>query len=262
MTDVLKYEARRHITGAIALAVLLGLLVVFTLSIYPSIEASGEAIVDFIEQLPEQMQTSFAVDAYTTIEGFLATEFYQFMWLLLVGLYLIYIGGGTIASDVETGRIDLLLATPISRRRLVYEKYLALLVPILVVNLLIPLFVYAGLIVIEESIPVADLVLLHAVSIPYLALTAALGVALSVFVKRADFAKRGGLALLFVLFIVDSVTMDTDYEWVGAVSPTRYFDPADVLVDQSPDLLGVTILTVATIALVLASAEVFRKTDV
>ena len=262
MTDVLKFEARRHLRGAVALAVLLVLLVVFTLSIYPSIEASGSAIVDFIEQLPEQMQESFAVEAYTTIEGYLATEFYQFMWLLLVGLYLIYIGGGTIAGDVETGRIDLLLATPISRRRVVVEKFLALLVPILVVNLLIPLFVYAGLIVIDESIRVTDLLLLHVFSVPYLSLAAAIGVALSVLVDRADFAKRGGLALLFVLFIVDSVTTGTDYEWIGSISPTRYFDPADILVDQSPDVAGALVLVGATVIVVVLSAEVFKKSDV
>ncbi|MFB6094470.1 MAG: ABC transporter permease [Halanaeroarchaeum sp.] len=262
MTDILKYEGRRHLRGALALGLLLGVLATFVLTIYPSIEASGDAIVKFIQQLPEQMQATFAVEAYTTVEGFLATEFYQFMWLLLVGLYLIYVGGGAIATDVENGRIDLLLATPVSRRRVILEKYLALWVPIVVLNLLIPVFVYAGLAIIDESIAIRNLLLVHVFSVPYLALTAAIGLVLSVVVDRADVAKRGGLAVLFALFVLESVTADTDFEWIGAVSPMRYFDPADVLVDGTPDVVGAALLCVTAVGLVVLATALFERKDV
>jgi len=262
MTDILKYEARRSATGAVALTVMMGLFVVLILAIYPSVAASGDAITQFIQNLPEQFKASFSFEAYTTVEGFLATEFYQFTWLLLAGLYLIYVAGGTIAGDVESGRIDLLLATPVSRRRVVVEKYLSLFVPIFLLNLVVPLFVYAGLIAIDESVDVTNLLLLHLFSIPYLALTAALGMVLSVLLKRADIAQRGGLALLFFLFIVESVTTNTDFDWIGAISPSRYFDPASILVDGDVDVAGSLILIAAAIALVIISAEIFRNSDV
>ena len=48
---------------------------------------------------------------------------YQFLWLLLLGLYVAYSGGALVAADVETGQLDMLLATPISRSRVAVEKY-------------------------------------------------------------------------------------------------------------------------------------------
>ncbi|MFB6070797.1 MAG: ABC transporter permease [Halanaeroarchaeum sp.] len=262
MTDILKYEGRRHVTASLALTLLLGLFVILILSIYPSIVETGPAIREFIDNLPEQMTSSFAIEAYTTVEGFLATEFYQFMWLLLAALYVIYVAGGTIATDVETGRIDLLLATPVSRRRVVVEKYLSLAVPIVVLNLVLPLFVYAGLLSIGESIDMGRVLLLHLFSIPYLALVGAIGLLLSVLVERSDVAQRGGLALMFVLFVANSVTTDTDFEWLGVVSPTRYFDPSSILIDGEVDLAGAAILLAATVALVTVSAEIFKNSDV
>ncbi|MFB6081629.1 MAG: ABC transporter permease [Halanaeroarchaeum sp.] len=262
MTEVLKYEGRRLVTGAMALTVMLGLFVVLILSIYPSIADTGQAIEELFENLPEQFTASFPVEAYTTVEGFLATEFYQFMWLLLAGLYVIYVAGGIVANDVETGRIDLVLATPISRRRLVVEKYLALAVPILMLNVVLPLFVYAGLLSIGEHVDMANVVLLHLFSIPYLAFAGALGLLLSVLVDRADIAQRGGLALMFVLFVLHSVTTDTEFEWLGTISPSRYYDPSAILIDGELDVGGALVLVGAAAALVLVAAEIFRESDV
>ncbi|MFB6267329.1 MAG: ABC transporter permease subunit [Halodesulfurarchaeum sp.] len=261
MADVLKYEARQLVRGTLALALLLGFFVLMLIYLYPSIETSAESIQQWMQSLPESMRESFGMEAYTTIEGFISTELYQFVWLLLVGLYLTYVAGGAIAGDVDTNRIDLLLATPISRTRLLLEKYLSLLIPIVALNLIVPLFVYAGVLAIGESIEVGHLVMLHVLSVPYLLFTGAVGLALSVIFSRADRAQRGGIAVVFLLFIMDSVTKGTDLSWMGAVSPTRYYDPADILVDGLYDFTGALILLAATLALVIFSAERFRRAD-
>lgn len=257
----MKYEARRRVRGTMALVVFLGLFALLVIYIYPSIEQAAGSIEEWLATLPESFQSSFAMDSYTTIEGFLASEVYQFVWLLLVGLYLVYLAGGMIAGDVESGRIDLLLATPVSRTRVVVEKYLSLFVPIVVLNLIMPLFVLGGVIAIGESLSIVDLYLLHLFSVPYLLLTGAMGITLSVVFERADIAQRGGLALLFMLFILDSVTTGTDLDWLGAISPTRYFSPIDVLVDSSVDMPGAVLLLGAALALLIFSAEWFKRAD-
>lgn len=261
MGEIMKYEARRRIKGTVALVVFLGFFALLVVYIYPSVEAAAGSIEEWLATLPESFQSSFAMDSYTTIEGFLASEVYQFVWLLLVGLYLVYMAGGIVAGDVESGRIDLLLATPVSRTRVIIEKYLSLLVPIAILNLVMPLFVFGGVVAIGESIDFADLLLLHLFSVPYLLLTGALGLALSVLFNRADIAQRGGLAALFMLFILDSVTLGTDFEWLGSISPTRYFSPIDILVDGTIDWTGTVLLVAATVALVIFSAERFKRAD-
>ncbi|MFB6106714.1 MAG: ABC transporter permease [Halobacteriaceae archaeon] len=262
MFEVLKYESRRRLRGTMALAVLLGLFALLIVGIYPSIQAAAADFEAAIQNLPPAIREGFVGGSYTTVEGFLSTELYQFLWLLLMGLYAAYLAGGTIAGDAESGRLDMVLATPVSRSRVLVEKYLSLLTPIVVLNLTMPLFVYGGLLAVGESIDLFDLVAVHALSVPYLLVCGSVGLFLSVLVRRGDLAQRGGIAAVFVLFVLEAVTADTDYEWLGALSPTRYYDPVSILVDEQYDLAGAAILLAAAFAVVTVSQTIFENSDI
>jgi ABC-2 type transport system permease protein len=262
MTDVLKYEARKRLVGTLALGSGIGAFALLIVFIFPSIQVAGDSIEAYVEALPDAIREGFGIQSISTIEGFLATEIYQFVWVLMLGLYIAYLAGGIVASDVESRRIDLVLATPVSRKRVLVEKFGSVLVPIVVLNLIVPLFVYAGTLAIAEPLAVADLVALHVLSVPYLLVTAAIGLALSVLVGRADVAQRGSLAVIFVLFVVDSVTGGSDVEWLGAVSPTNYFSPSEILVEGTHDIAGAAILLLAAFALLVVCGEWFERMDV
>ena len=73
---------------------------------------------------------------------------------------------------------------------------------------------------------------------------------------------HGETLYLFGLFTLDTVTQGTDIEWIGAVSPTRYYDPAAIIVDSEYDIAGGLILVAAALGLLIASAEWFRRRDV
>jgi ABC-2 type transport system permease protein len=169
MFEVTRYEARRRVRGALVLTALLAVFALFVVYLYPSIAASGVDFETYIESLPPAFQEGFVGDAsLTTVEGFLSTEMYQFLWLIMLGLYIAYSAGSIVASDVESGRMDMLLAAPVSRSRVLVEKYLALLVPILLVNLVTPFVVYGGLLAIGERVDTLSLFAVHLLSIPYL----------------------------------------------------------------------------------------------
>jgi ABC-2 type transport system permease protein len=261
MPTITKYEARQRLRGTLTLLVVLSFYLVLLVWLYPSIETAGSAIEEYAQALPESIQAAFATESIATIGGFLAAEIYQFIWILMLGLYVTYLGGGLIAADIETGRIDTLLATPVSRTQVVVEKFLSLLVPILAVNVLMPVVVLGAVLSIGESLPAVDLVVLHAFSVPYLLVAAAIGLFLSVLFDRADIAQRAGLGVLFALFTLETVTTGTDVEWLGALSPTRYYDPAAIIVDGEYDLAGALVLLAATLGLLIASAEWFRRRD-
>ncbi|MFC6942895.1 ABC transporter permease [Salinirubellus sp. GCM10025818] len=264
MLDLARYEARRRLRGTLTLTVLLGLFALLMIALFPSVSESGADFEAYVESLPPAVREGFGVSgaAFTTVEGFLSTEFYTFVWLLLLGLYLAYAAGGTVAGDIEDGRMDMLLATPITRAQVLLEKFLSLLAPVLVLNLVTPLFVYGGVVLVGESIEAAALVAVHLLSVPYLLACGALGTLLSVTIHRADVARRGGIGAVFVLFVLESVTVDTDYEWLGLLSPTRYYDPAEILIEESYDPVGAAVLVVATVALLSASRVIFERVDV
>ncbi|MFB6165957.1 MAG: ABC transporter permease subunit [Haloarculaceae archaeon] len=262
MLELASYETRRRWRGTAALAVMLAALAALMVAFFPSVQASGVDFETYVASMPPAFRAAFGVEAMTTIGGFLATELYQFAWVLLLGLYFAYLAGGVVASDVERGRMDLLLSTPISRRRVVAEKFLSLLAPMVAVNVVGAVVVYAGTVAVGDPIDVIDLTMVHVLSLPYLLACAAIGLVFSVALHRADTAQRGALGLLFALFLVDSVSVSSDYDWAGALSPTRYYDPTAILVRGEYDWTGAAILLLAAVALVLFAREYFQRVDV
>jgi len=60
--------------------------------------------------------------------AYMALELYSSFFLLLFGGVLAYTAGASIARNIEDGTIDITLARPISRTRLYFEKWAAMLV--------------------------------------------------------------------------------------------------------------------------------------
>jgi ABC-2 type transport system permease protein len=231
------------------------------LGFFPSF--SDVDIDELAQAYPPAVQEAFGIEAIGSVEGFLAVEVYQFLWLLLLGLYVAYVGANSIADDIERDRMDLVLSLLVFRGRVVLEAFAAVTVPILVLNTVVPLAVYGGVVAIGESISVSDLAMVHLLSIPYLLTCTAIGLLLSVLVSRASIASRIAIALIFVLFVIESITASTaDYEWMGAVSPTHYYDPTEILVSGSYDLTGAVVLLAATGVLVLLARTAFSRRDI
>lgn len=259
--ELARYAVERRLRGIAALSVLLVGLALATGAFFPSVAASAPELEAYVENLPPAFRAAFGIETFATIEGFLATEFYQFAWVLLLGMYFAYRAGSAVAGDVETDRIELLLALPISRGQLVGERYLAMVPAMVAVNVAGIAGVMLATTAVGEGISLADLLAVHLLSLPYFLACAGLGLVLSVLVSRADHANRGAIGLVFGLFLLDSLAAASAFEWIGAVSPTRYFDPTAVLVASEYDLVGGTVLLGVAVGLVVLSIAAFRRRD-
>jgi ABC-2 type transport system permease protein len=259
--ELARYGARSRVKGALALSVGLSAFSALYAAFFPSV-TEGIDLDQYTETLPPVFVEAFGLKALGTIEGFLATELYQFAWVILLGLYLAYSAASLLAGDVESGRIDLLLALPVSRSRLVRERYLALAPGIVLINVVVGAVTWAATRAIGYPVSAADLAVVHALSLPYLFACAGIGLTFSVAVDRASLAQRGAAGTVFSLFLVETLVTNTDWAWVGAVAPMRYFDPTAILVDGVYDLAGASILAAAAVALVAASQWHFSRRDV
>lgn len=96
-----------------------GLALLYVL-LFPSIQESFEEL-----DLPEYMESfSGAAGSYSTPEGYLATEFFTAVPITLV-IFAIVAGTAT-AGEESAGTLDMLLAQPIRRRRVIVEKALGI----------------------------------------------------------------------------------------------------------------------------------------
>lgn len=261
MFEFARYYGRRRVKGSIAMTVGFTVLIAMYVYMFPSISGSID-FESYVEAIPPAMRAAFGIQALGTIEGFLAAELYAFGWVLILGVYFAYAAAGLIADDVERGRMDMLLSLPVSRSTVLLEKYASLLVPLVVVNVITPIVVYVGVLAIGETLSVQDLVVVHLLSVPYLLSTASVGLLASVAVDRVAVAQRVGAGVVFGLFLVESVTVDTDFEAIGAIAPTRHYEPTAVLVSSEYNLLGAVILFAGAIVLVAASVVLFQRKDI
>jgi len=262
--EITVFETRRRVRGAVYMSIVLLAYAGLIVGIYPSISESAADIQSYIESLPPEVRRAFVGEAewYTTIEGFLAAEMYQFVIVLLMGMYFAYAAASAIAGEVENGSIALLLSHPVSRTRLVVGKYLSLLPSMVATNAVLMIGTYIGVGFIGEEIGMVDLAILHVLSIPYLLACAALGLLASVYFDTARRAQVVGAGGVFTMFLVDAVTFDTDYEWIGDPAFSRYLDTAEILVESEVDWGGIAFLLVAAVALLVLSAEYLERKDV
>lgn len=261
MLDIARYGGRHRVRGSIYLSVGVSLLAALVIWVFPSFQQSID-IDEFLTAYPEPVLKAFGIETMSTLEGFLAVELYAFAWVILFGLYTAYAAAGMVADAVEDERMDIWLSLPVRRWRLLVEQYLTLLVPVLFINVVTPIVVYVGSVLIDESLPVRNLVLVHAASVPYLLSTAAIGLVLGVVFSRASIAERAALALVFALFLVESLLTDTDYAWLGGISPTRYYAVNDILIRGQYDLVDGGVLVVATVVLVGLATVLFSRKDI
>ncbi len=61
------------------------------------------------------------------------------------------------------------------------------------------------------------------------------------------------------MFLIDTVTLDTDYEWIGDIAFTRYINLGEILINGEIDILGISFLIIITILLVINIFRIFRE---
>ena len=260
MTAILRLESAKHLRGAVALTGAFALLAVFLLSVFPSLADEAELLE---EAYPELMVVMFGFEAIHTLEGFLASYVYTLLWEVFVGIYFAYLGAGTIARDVRERRMDLTLSNPVSRESVVLQKVAALWVPLVVLSVGLFAVLYAGSVVLDETIDPLVLTMVHALSTPYLLVCAGIGVVLSVALDRPESAQTGAIGAVFLLWLVDGLAeMNEDLEWVGALTPSRYFDPTAIFVHEEYALVDATILLVTFLALLAVATIAFVRRDI
>jgi len=98
-------------------------------SFYPTIRATGDDLNTYIENLPEAIRALVLAGGgdFTSGPGYLNSELFSFMLPVLVLIFSVGVGAGVLAGEEREGRLELVVASPVSRRRVVLQKLAAVL---------------------------------------------------------------------------------------------------------------------------------------
>lgn len=210
------------------------LLTVYVIALYPSIEESSLDMQEYMDNLPEGMKALFggAVDL-STVEGYLSMEVFSFFYPIMLLAFAVTYGASFIGSEEENGTLDLLLAAPIPRWRVVLEKFGAL----IVFTLIVLLVSYIGLIGGGQVSGIEDIdagrILEGVLNLAPLALFfAALALALTGIKGGRGLALGVVLGLAATTYLIHSMAEVADIpKWLQQLSPWYYYNGVNVMRD-------------------------------
>ncbi|MDH3959275.1 MAG: ABC transporter permease, partial [Actinomycetota bacterium] len=225
--------------------------------IYTSIEGS---MADFGDALPEQLLALFGGGDMSTPEGFYQLETFGMVAPIALMVVTITIAAKALAGEEENRTMGLLLANPVSRRTVVAQKAITMVLFGGFVGLAIFAGTALGVLIGGVDLNLVNLaatcVLVTLIGLLFgalsLVISAATGrVALAIFIPV-------GAALLFHTMNALASLSDA---WWGALSPFHYYLGNDPL-NNGMDWGGAAVLTVLTIALIALAFPAFDRAEV
>lgn len=244
--------------------VLIGIVICFLVSLYPSY---SQMVGDLFVNLPiaKSFMGPFAGELISTslIDAFFTLEFFSWFGVML-SLYPLMDAGIAIAGEVEHRTLDVLLAQPISRSRVLLEKFLAISIHLAILCLASFLILWAALAVwVSESPSIREYGLVFLNLYGLLLVITAFGFFCSVLLPstKAVVAVSFGSILLSFVFHRGLSAFDKT-QWLARLSLFYYADPTKILVRKSLDWADSMVLIVAGGGLLITSLILFERKDI
>jgi ABC-2 type transport system permease protein len=238
-------------------------LILVTMFSYPAVRDQND-LNDLWQDLPEELRALVggAETDLVSPAGFLNSQYFALLAPILFLIYAIAMGSGAIAGEEEHGTLDLLLAQPVSRRRVLLEKFAGMAVSLTALGVVAWLALWGGALAVDMDIG-AGLLAAANVSVTLLGLlfgTLALAVGSISGRRTLSLAVAAGVA--FASYLLNSLAPVVDApESVRWFSPFYYFIGGDPL-RNGLNAGHVAVLLGLTAILLVAGIVVFDRRDV
>lgn len=234
----------------------LGLMSAFIVAIFPSVESS---ISKAAQGYPQGLKEAFGIGELSNVEQYLHAE----MLSLIVPLALGYLAVRAVASGLtgaaESGRLDVLLSAPVSRRRLVAAGFLATAVELAAVLLVTGVLTGLGSILSGAGLNAGPAAAGFANVWPLSLLFAGLGVIAAGLSLRTSVVTGSVAGVLVAMYVLDLIgRLDPDLDAVRRLSVFKYYGNA---IEDGIEPLAFLGVTLAACALAAIGAWLFERRD-
>lgn len=242
----------------------LALMSLYMMTFFPSIEDSYAELTEMFERMGPTITalTGGEMDI-STVEGFLATKVFSLTYPLILIALGIAFGAGLVSGEEESGTLDVLLATPVARWRVVLGKFgaLAAFIALVLAAMFIGL-IAGGRIAGLEHMRTGRILLGVLNLAPLTLFFAALALALSCWRSGHGLALGVPVVLGAGGWLVHALAAVSDVPgWLQRLSPWYYYDGQRALL-HGPRLGGMVLLLALAAALVIAAAWGLERRDV
>ncbi|HEX6262094.1 MAG TPA: ABC transporter permease subunit [Actinomycetota bacterium] len=242
--------------GMIATALMLA-------SFYPTIRETGEDLNAYIENLPEALRAIVLSGGgdFTSGPGYLNSELFSFMLPLIVLVFSVGMGAGVVAGEEREGRLELMVASPVTRRRIVLQKLAAILVGMIGLGIVLWATLAVGVEIWDIPVDHANLVAACAMAVFLGWVFGALALAVGAATGRRGMAIGIPAAVGVATYLVNGLAPLSDaLEFWRPLSPFYYY-AADQPIRSGIDLGDAGILLALSVILGIAAVLAFDRRD-
>ncbi|GGS91738.1 ABC transporter permease [Planobispora rosea] len=234
------------------------------LSFYPNISENQEIYgPQALAKFPGAMRDLMGgMEDFTSGIGYLSSVVYQLFGPMLFIACAMILGNRAIAQPEESGTLELTVTLPVDRRRLVFERFVALVLGLLAVTVATFLLAWALSAVADMGVAFGRILAAHT----GVFLLALLCGTLSLAVGAATGHKGLAMAVVGVVavggYIVETMGKNVDWiSWLRWVSPFHYYLDGEPLYQGFP-VGNYLVLAGATVVLLLTAILAFDRRDV
>lgn len=256
-----RYTVRRRRFAPLAWGLPLGLMAVFVVAVFPSIERSDE-LEQLIETYPDALKSAFEISdaSFQTIQGYMQAEMFSMVVPLAACVYVIRALADGICGDEHRGALDVLLSTPLTRRALVVGLLGGTMVVLVAILALLGLIMWVAGLVFGVDLPAGDTAAGVVGLLPLALFFAGVAVVVAGLLHRSGPVMGIAAGTLLAMYLLEVLGAVSDaLEPVQALSAFHYYGaPIQEGIDW-PDFL---VLSAAGLVLVAVGAALFERRDI
>lgn len=180
----------------------------------------------------------------------------------LTAIYIAFLSVGLVARDVERKSMDLVLSMPVSRRRFLSERTLAIAVMTFMALMTIGLIMSAAVRSVDDEVPAGDVVSTFIGGYPLMLVIIAWSVILSVVFNEVRMAMGASFVLVLLAYIMNFASFITpDWEWLGTITPYGYYSFSDFIFGEWDAWSDIAVLLVLFGVLMAVAYYLFDRKE-
>ena len=258
---LVKHELRQGKISFLIWTVSIGFLLATCIFLFPEMKGQMDSVNDVFSSMGS-FTAAFGMDQlnFGTLIGFYAVECGNILGLG-GAFYAALSAAGMLSKEEKEKTAEFLLTHPVSRKRVLTEKLIALLIQITAINLIFYALSVGSIAAIGEEIPWKEISLLH-LSYYLLQLElAGICSGISAFLRKGS--AGAGLGIAAMMYFLNLIANIADVaSFLKYITPFGYCEGADIISNGSLDITLVAIGAVIGIGGIIIAYLKYTKKDI
>lgn len=230
--------------------------------IYPSF-AGSQALNNLLQQMPQGLMKVLGYTVGVThIGDFLGGEFYSLLYLIIMGIYTIFVATKLVAHMVDTGSMAYLLASPVSRTKIAITQAAVLISGVLVIGLVSTVGALLGVhwFVHHPEMNDTHFVQMNIVGVLLFCVVSGYCFLFSCLVREERTALGLSALVTIVFYGLHTVgELTTKFDWMNHLTLFNVFDPQNLIHGRGHFVADSISLAVSTVVLFGIAIAGFRR---